>query len=84
MLDHMVECSGLHQSPREQSKSMKGNRCYQILQIGKEKRDARPVIVTLIISIRIKVPLHPILKSMFLWKISFLSTAVGWDSHTKA
>ena len=46
MLDHMVERSGLRQSTGEQSKSVKGNRYYQILQMGKEKRDARPSIVT--------------------------------------
>ena len=46
MLDHMVERSGLRQSTGEQSKSTKGNRYYQILQMGKEKRDTRPAIVT--------------------------------------
>ena len=46
MLDHMVERSGLHWSTEEQSESIKGNRYYQILQIGKEKRDARLAIIT--------------------------------------
>ena len=46
MLDHMVERSGLRRSTGEQSKSMKGNQYYRILQIGKEKRDARLAIVT--------------------------------------
>ena len=46
MLDHMVERSRLRQSTGEQSKSMKGNWYYQILQMGKEKGDARPVLVT--------------------------------------
>ena len=46
MLDHMVEHFGLRWSTGEQSKSAKGNRYYQILQMGKEKGDARPAIVT--------------------------------------
>ena len=46
MLDHMVERSGLRRSTGEQSKSVKGNWYYRILQMGKEKRDARPAIVT--------------------------------------
>ena len=45
MLDHMVERSELCWSTEEQSKSTKGNWFYQILQMGKEKRDARLVIV---------------------------------------
>ena len=46
MLDHMVEHSGLHRSTGEQCESAKGSWYYQILQIGKGKRDARPAIVT--------------------------------------
>ena len=46
MLDHMVECSRLRQSTGELSKSVKGNRYYQVLQMGKGKRDASPAIVT--------------------------------------
>ena len=46
MLDHMVEHSGLRRSTGEQSKSVKGNRYYRILQVEKGKRDASPAIVT--------------------------------------
>ena len=46
MLDHMVERSELRQSNGEQSKSMKGNRYYRVLQMEKGKRDASPAIVT--------------------------------------
>ena len=46
MLDHMVERSGLRRSTGEQSKSVKGNRYYRILQMEKGKRDASLAIVT--------------------------------------
>ena len=46
MLDHMVECSGLCWSNEEQCESTKGSWYYQVLQMGKGKRDASPVIVT--------------------------------------
>ena len=46
MLDHMVERSGLRRSTGEQGKSAKGNWYYRILQMGKEKGDARLAIVT--------------------------------------
>ena len=46
MLDHMVERSELRRSTGEQSKSERGNWYYWILQMGKEKRDARPAVVT--------------------------------------
>ena len=47
MLDHMVERSGLRRSTGEQSKSVKGNWYYRILQMENGKRDASPAIVTL-------------------------------------
>ena len=46
MLDHMVEHFRLRRSTGEQSKSAKGNWYYWILQMGKEKRDARLAVVT--------------------------------------
>ena len=46
MLDHMVEHSGLRRSTGEQSKSVKGNQYYRVLQMEKGKRDASLAIVT--------------------------------------
>ena len=40
-----MEHSGLHWSTEKQSKFIKGNWYYWILQMGKEKRNVRPAIV---------------------------------------